>query len=247
VLALFGSWGGIPAGAPLPAWIPSVGVVGTVLSSVAILAIFRNFYLTTRGAACPDGAGRFIFAGLLFWLLASVQEIIGVLPGVSAVTDFTWYREAQHQLFYYGFFSMTLFGAIYHFLPRVLGWQAFAESGDAKPSAKSARQEMDVEDGWKPALIRAHFWLAFFGVGISWLSLLIGGVWQGLLLQNPANTFVSTMRDTLPAVRGSTLGILLLLAGAAVFLRNFAGLLLPFCCRCWERNAAILRPEKERP
>ncbi len=250
VMPLFGGWGGIPPGAPLPAWIPSVGVVGTVLTSVAVLAIARNFHLTTRGAPFDDGPGRFIFAGLLFWLLASVQEIAGALPGLSAVTDFTWYREAQHQLFYYGFFSMTLFGAIYHFMPRVLGWQTAAETGLANAPARTAppqRLPLELEDGWKPALIRAHFWLAFFGVWISWLSLLIGGVWQGLLLQNPANTFVSTMRDTLPAIRGGTLGILLLLAGAAVFLRNFTILLFPFCARCWERNTAALRPGKERP
>src|ERR1700722_10413386 len=43
-LALFGSWGGIPGGAPVPAWIVSMGVIGTVLTTVPILAVAMNFY-----------------------------------------------------------------------------------------------------------------------------------------------------------------------------------------------------------
>jgi cytochrome c oxidase cbb3-type subunit 1 len=252
VIALFGGWGGIPAGAPLPSWIASVGVAGTVFTSAAVLAVAINVYLTTRGAPCApchDAAGRFIFAGLIFWLLASAQEIAGVLPAVSAVTDFTWYREAQHELFYYGFFSMTLFGAIYYFMPRVLGWQSGAERGLGNAAARAAAPGGPEEVGgaWKPGLMRAHFWLALFGVLIGWLSLLVGGLWQGLLLQEPANTFVSTMRQTLPAIRGSTLGILLLLAGVMVFLLNLALLLSRFCYRCREGSAARGRTGKERP
>jgi cytochrome c oxidase cbb3-type subunit I len=47
-LALFGSWGGIPGGAPLPSWIVSLGVVGTVLTAVPVLAVAANFYQTVR-------------------------------------------------------------------------------------------------------------------------------------------------------------------------------------------------------
>ena len=158
VVALFGSWGGIPAGAPLPSWIASLGVAGTVFSSIAVLAVAINFYLTLRGAPCvgrDEMAGQFISAGLLMWLLASVQEIAGVLPFISPVTDFTWYREAQQQLFVYGFFAMTLFGAIYYFVPRVLPLPMAAAANGSKGKAKGAPPAESAQ-AWKPGLMRAH-------------------------------------------------------------------------------------------
>lgn len=246
-IALFGSWGGIPAGAPLPSWIPSLGVVGTMASGVAVVAVARNFCLTVQGAPCApcqNMTARFIFAGLGFWLLASAQEVIGALPSVSAVTDFTWFGEAQHELFYYGFFGMTLAGAAYHFVPRVLAWTPATTS---KPG-KGQRSSDETLEGWKPGLMRGHFWLTFLGVLICWLSLLIGGVWQGVLLQNAANTFDSTLRSTLPAIRGSTLGIVLLWIGAVVFLLNLALLASQFYFRARLNGDCLIfgGPGKER-
>ena len=43
-------------------------------------------------------------------------------PRISRVTEFTWFGPAQTQLQLYGFFAMTMFGAIYHLLPRVVGF-----------------------------------------------------------------------------------------------------------------------------
>ena len=44
-------------------------------------------------------------------------------PRISQVTEFTWFGPAQTQLQLYGFFAMTMFGAIYHLLPRVVGFE----------------------------------------------------------------------------------------------------------------------------
>jgi len=41
-LALAGSWGGIPGGAPLPAWLVSVSLVGTVLTIIPIAEVAMN-------------------------------------------------------------------------------------------------------------------------------------------------------------------------------------------------------------
>ena len=49
MLCLFGSWGGIPNGSPLPAWIPAMSTVGIVLTSIPVIAIALNLYQTVRG------------------------------------------------------------------------------------------------------------------------------------------------------------------------------------------------------
>ena len=67
------------------------------------------------------------------------------------------------------------------------------------------------------------------GVVIGYSSLLVTGVWQGVELQNPANSFVSVMRGSMLGLRVSLLEPLLLTLGVMVFLLNFA-LLLRGCC-----------------
>src|ERR1035441_3253522 len=49
MLILFGSWGGIPASAPVPAWMPALSVVTTVVGVITVIAVFLNMRLTLDG------------------------------------------------------------------------------------------------------------------------------------------------------------------------------------------------------
>ena len=49
--------------------------------------------------------------------------IAAACPQISRVTEFTWFGPAQTQLQILGFFAMTMFGAIYDLLPRVMGFE----------------------------------------------------------------------------------------------------------------------------
>jgi cytochrome c oxidase cbb3-type subunit 1 len=213
-IALFGSWGGLPDGAPLPAWIISLGVVGTVLTAVPILTVATNFYQTVRqdlNTLDADPTLRFTYVGLIFWIIAGVQHILGALPDVSSITDFTWFGAAQKDLFHYGFFALTVFGALYYIVPRLLG----------------------LDHGvWRPNLLKGHFFLTFFGVLISYLSLLVAGIGQGILLANAGNDFADVMRRTMLPVRFGMLGDLLVVLGTVLFLLNFAGVLAAACRQC---------------
>jgi cytochrome c oxidase cbb3-type subunit 1 len=206
-LALFGGCGGIPIGAPLPSWIVSLALVGTMLTVIPILAVAMNIHQTAHQkfkALDADPVLRFIFLGLLFWIIAGVQQIVGALPTVSAITDFTWFGAAQKELFRYGFFTLIVFGSIYYMAPQLLGLE---------------------QSAWSPGLLKLHFFMAFLGALISYVALLVAGLEQGILLANAANTFPDVMRRTMFPLRMSTLGDLLLTAGTFVFLANFAGLL----------------------
>jgi cytochrome c oxidase cbb3-type subunit 1 len=213
-LALFGSWGGMPDGAPLPSWIISLGVVGTVLMAVPILTVATNFYQTVRedlNTLDADPTLRFTYVGLFFWVIAGAQQIVGALPPVSVVTDFTWFGPAQKELFRYGFFAFTVFGAIYYIVPRLL--------------------DLD-QSAWHPKLFKWHFYLTFFGVLISYISLLVAGIGQGILLANTGNSFVDVMRRTVLPVRSIITGDLLVALGTILFLINFASVLATACRRC---------------
>ncbi len=213
-LALFGSWGGLPDGAPLPSWITSLSVVGAVLTAVPILTIATNMYQTVCRDVPrldTDPTLRFTYVGLIFWIIAGAQQIVGALPTVSAITDLTWFGAAQKELFHYGFYALTVFGALYYIVPRVLGLE---------------------QGAWCPKLLSAHFWLTFLGVLISYTSLLVAGVGQGILLANTGNSFVDVMRRTMIPIRCSMMGDLLVVVGTILFLCNLGGVLRAACLRC---------------
>lgn len=217
-LALFGSWGGIPDGAPLPSWIISLGVVGTVFTAIPLLTVAANLGQTARQDinrldAIP--ALRFIYIGVGFWFIAGAQQIVGALPHVSAITGLTWFGVAQKELFVYGFFAFTFFGSAYYIIPRLVNLD---------------------ESAWCPHLLKYHLYLTFLGVLISYLSLLVCGVGQGILLADARHPFAEVMRGTMLPLRVSTLGELLLLAGTIVFALNFARLMAQVCRRCWANS-----------
>jgi len=213
-LALFGSWGGLPDGAPLPSWITSLSVVGAVLTAVPILTVAANFYQTVRAdlnTLDADPTLRFTYVGLLFWFIAGAQHILGALPSVSAITDLTWFGAAQKELFHYGFFALTVFGALYYIVPRLLGLD---------------------QGAWCPKLLQGHFFLTLLGVLISYLALLVAGIGQGILLANAGNAFADVVRRTMLPVRFSMLGDLLVVVGTVLFLLNFAGVLAAAWRQC---------------
>jgi cytochrome c oxidase cbb3-type subunit 1 len=200
MLILFGTWCGIPPGVPVPAWMPVLSSYAAVLTVVPVLGIGVIMWQTLCGGEkCAIRGGPFCFIrfGLGSFLLSSLMLLAMACPRISRVTEFTWFGTAQTQLQLYGFFAMTMFGAIYHLLPRVTGFE------------------------WPfPKLARLQFWLSMLGVLLFIVPLAIGGVVQGMKLNNPNIAFLDATRATLVFFRFSTTGLLLILLGNLLFALN---------------------------
>jgi cytochrome c oxidase cbb3-type subunit 1 len=152
---------------------------------------------TTAHGAPKSGPFCFIRFGLLSFVLSSLMLIAMACPRISRVTEFTWFGPAQTQLQLYGFFALTMFGAIYHLLPRVVGFE------------------------WPfPKLARLQFWLSMPGVVLLVLPLAIGGVEQGTKLNHSDIAFMDATKAMLPFLRTSTIGLLLILLGNSLFALN---------------------------
>ena len=225
-LARFGSWGGIPGGAPLPSWMTSLGVVGTVVTAVPLLAVAANLFQTVRHDLHKLDANptlRFTYVALVFWIIAGAQQIVGVLPGVSAITGLTWFGVAQQELFRWGFFALAVFGALYHIVPRLLDLE---------------------ESAWCPRLLKAHFYLTFLGILISYLCLLVCGIGQGVLLADPRHTFPEVKKSSMLPLRVSTMGDFFVAFGTIAFLLNFARILTRPCRCCCGAACAASKPRE---
>ena len=102
---------------------------------------------------------------------------------------------------------MTMFGAIYHLVPLLMQAQW--------PSAK---------------LPRRHLMLAALGIILYTAPLVLGGMQQGLALNDPNKPFTDVLRSSLMFFRVSTLGELLIALGNVALAFNL-GRLLVRCCR----------------
>ena len=220
-LTIFGTWCGIPQGAPLPAWMPALSAVAAALLLVPLLVVGIVGWRTVWGSVkskWDNGPFCFIGSGMDCFFLSGLMLIAMACPRISRVTDFTWFGPAQTQLQLYGFFAMTMFGAIYYLLPRAVGFE------------------------WPfPKLVRVHFWISMFGVLLLVLPLAIGGVVQGLKWANPNVPVVDVAKATLPCLRVSTTGLLLLLLGNLLFALNIFGLTLAWKLALLKKAIAIVK------
>ncbi|HKW29375.1 MAG TPA: cbb3-type cytochrome c oxidase subunit I, partial [Verrucomicrobiae bacterium] len=203
---LFATWCGIPPGAPVPVWLPTLSAVAAAWLLVPLLVIAIVGLRTVWGSvksSWDNGPFCFIGLGLDCFCLSGLMLVAMACPQISRWTDFTWFGPAESQLRLYGFFAMTMFGAAYYLLPRAVG------------------MEFPF-----PKLVRAHFWLSLVGVALLVVPLAIGGVLQGLKLQNPDIAFADTTKAMLPFLRVSTLGLTAMLLGNLLFFVNIMGLTL---------------------
>ena len=206
-LAFFYSWNGMHhlIGGPFPAWMVSASVVASVMMFVPVVAVAINHHLTMRGHFHHlkwSPTLRFTVFGAMTYTLVSLQGSLMAIPSLNAITHFTDYTVGHAHLGMYGFFTMTMFGAMYYIVPRLTGWEW--------PSAR---------------LIRWHFWLAASGIALMFAALTLGGFLQGLELSDPMVAFMSSVQIAAPfrVVRG--LSGVLLLAAHVVFAVLFVGIL----------------------
>ena len=198
-LLLFGTWCGIPQGAPVPAWLPAASSFAAALTIMPLVAIAIITRKTVSGAKvdCPSGSFCFIRFGMFSFIVSGLMYVITACPESSRVLEFTWFGPAQLQLQLLGFFAMVMFGAIYYVLPRVMGF--------ALPFPKFAK---------------AHLWISLLGVLLFVIPLAIAGVEQGMKLRDAAVPFADANTAALKFLRVSTTGQLLILLGALIFAAN---------------------------
>lgn len=224
-LMVFGTWTGIPAGAALPAWMPSLSAGAKLLAFVPALGVAVSLILTIRGSGTPCNGGPYCFTKFGAWSLvaASLLTALTSCPWVTRVTDFTWFSQGENTLRIYGFFAMTMFAAIFMILPRLTGPDSVCPKG-----------------------IRLQFWLSMSGTLLLGFPLVIGGIIQGLKLANPEIPFLDAFRASLMPFRLSTLGETLIVLGNLMFLLNIGRAIFryysPICQASYADLTATLQP-----
>ena len=180
-LAALGGWAGMQKfnGGPLPAWMPGIGGAVMILLLVPAGIVAWNFHLSAKGQHDKIQTSptlRFVFAGSFSYLvLSGMGAFIGTF-WTGSLMQFTHAVYGYEILAVYGFFSMTMFGAIYYIVPRLSGCEWL-----------SAR------------LIRNHFWFSVYGISALIVCMLIGGLAQGASINdadNWSNSFIGSVQNS---------------------------------------------------
>ncbi|MBI5689459.1 MAG: cbb3-type cytochrome c oxidase subunit I [Verrucomicrobia bacterium] len=197
-LIVVGTWtaGRHLVGGPVPAWLPTMGVVGTSLLLFHFLVLAFNFKI----ALTPAGtAMNFLRFGLLAYLLYGVFTTIASFRGVAAHAQFTFVTVALEQLGFYGAVSMLFFGTLYYMVPRLTG-----------------------RDWALPGLASAHFVTASTGLVLALVALAVAGETQGNLLLEAKATYAEIFQQVSVPLMIHTAAQFLLIAANLLLLVNFA-------------------------
>lgn len=207
---LFAGWSGVPVGARLPAWMPSVSTVASVLLLVPAFAMFMNWRATwIASRAKQDGGATFKFTSfaVFAFLLTALLMAGAALPPVARTVEFTLFGLAGAQLATYGVVAMTIFSAIYFIVPRISGTE------------------------WIDSRIKMHFLLSAGGLILIAFAWGVGGILQGSAW-NGANPFMKSVAAAVPFIGVGTLGFLLLLVAHLLFLSNLMSVIRTCCAAC---------------
>jgi cytochrome c oxidase cbb3-type subunit 1 len=215
-LILFAPCCGIPQGAPVPAWLPALSSVASMLTVIPLIAIAMIFVKTVCGAnvQCKGGPFCYIKFGTVAFILATLMLISLGCPHFSRIAEFTWFAPAQIQLQILGFFAIVVCGAIYELLPRVMNF-----------------------DLPFPKFVRVQHWLFMLGIILLVVPLAIGGVVQGL------KNF--DFQVALPFLRVSTTGLLFLLLGSLLFAANIFAMTVKWKCALLKSCIAAVKAPLE--
>jgi len=198
-------------GSPVPVWIPTLGIVASMMLVLPLFIIGLNFWGTLSGRLGAAGASltlRFMVLAIAGFALSAGLGLFLSLRSVSAILQFTLLTDLRDWLTFYACFSVAMFGAAYFLLPRLTGKE------------------------WRStALIKAHFSASLLGVILLTVAMAWGGSQQGHLLNNPAVAFVDITRQMVGWHTAHSVGLGLLLVGHLAFLINFVWIACPINSR----------------
>ena len=109
---------------PAPTWLKVVAVTGSIAMIIPVLTVLVNLWLTMRGRIGylhADVGGKFVFAGLVWYLLVCLQGPLQSIPVVQQVSHFNNWVIAHAHAGVLGFSGMISLGAMYFIIPRITG------------------------------------------------------------------------------------------------------------------------------
>jgi cbb3-type cytochrome c oxidase subunit I len=179
---------------PVPTWLKVLAITGSIAMLAPVMTVMLNLWLTMRGRLGyihSDIGGKFVFAGLVWYILTCLQGPLQALPVIQRVTHLNNWVIAHSHMGVLGFSGTIALGGLYFILPRVTNRPLYSSR-----------------------LADIQYWLVLFGMAGFFAVLTAAGLIQG-------NSWLNgeTVYRVLPAIHSYMvwrLGIGVLLFGGAL-------------------------------
>ena len=186
---------------PVPTWLKVLAVSGSIAMLIPVMTVLVNLWLTMRGRLGyihADIGGKFVMAGLVWYILTCIQGPLQALPTVQQVTHLNNWVIAHSHLGVLGFSGTIALGGIFFILPRLTG----------KPI-------------YSVRLADVQYWLVLLGMAGFFTVLTAAGLIQGNGWLNGETVYRLLPEIHVYMVLRASIG-LLLWSGAIIGLYNVA-------------------------
>ena len=147
----------------IPWWLQTVAIVGSAGMIIPVVAATINFFMTFKGQkdkVANSYSLPFFLTAVLYYFIVSMQGTAEAFRFTNLLWHFTDFTVAHSHLGFYGIITFAIWGGTYAIVPRLTG--------------KEPPQY----------LVGAHFWLAFIGLLLYAVPLMIGGTLKGIMWMN---------------------------------------------------------------
>ena len=144
----------------IPWSLQTVAIVGSMGMVIPVIAGTTNFLMTFKGdfnRIASSYTLPFYLVGIVLYFTGSFQGTAEAFRYTNLLWHFTDFTVAHSHITMYGIIAFLLWGSIYALVPRLTG---------REPSHP---------------MVGAHFWMAFIGLLLYSVPLMIGGTLKGMM------------------------------------------------------------------
>ncbi len=185
---------------PISQWLQTIAIAFSVMLLIPVWAVVHNFFATMQGQwhqLRENVPLKFLMSGVVFYLLTCFQGPMHSLRTVNAIVSKTDWIPGHAHMALLGCFSFFAIAGTYYTVPRIFKTSLFS----------------DLLANWS-------FWFLMIGGLGFFVTLWIGGFWQGWQWNNPSIPFIDTVVALKPIWLVRFFSGTLMLTGIVLFAYN---------------------------
>jgi cytochrome c oxidase cbb3-type subunit I len=185
---------------PISQWLQTIAIAFSVMLLIPVWAVVYNFFATMKGQwhQMRDNVPvKFLMSGVVFYLLTCFQGPMHSLRTVNAIVSKTDWIPGHAHMAVLGAFSFFAIAGTYYVIPRMFRTRLFSD-----------------------ALANWSFWMLMIGGLGFFVTLWLGGFWQGWQWNNTSIPFIDTVIALKPVWIVRFFSGILMFAGIVMFAYN---------------------------
>jgi cytochrome c oxidase cbb3-type subunit 1 len=183
---------------PISQWLQTIAIFFSLMLLIPVWTVVYNFFATMKGQwqqlqiSVPL---KFLLSGVVFYLLTCFQGPMHALRSVNAIVSKTDWIPGHAHMALLGAFSFFAIAGMLYTIPRIF----------------KTKLHSDAMANWS-------FWLMMIGGLGFFVTLWLGGFWQGWQWNNPSIPFIDTVVSLKPIWTVRFFSGVLIFAGITLFL-----------------------------